>query len=107
MLHAGKLDRQILLRYNTTVKDSWNHDVKTAKTHDTVWAQRIDKRPSEEVENMGLTAITRTEWTIRYVAAVERTWWVEHNSQRFDIVGIRELGRKEYMVLVTEFREED
>jgi len=105
MFDIGEFDRKCVLKTFTTSKNSWNHDVKTETDFATVWAKRVDKRPSEEFEASQIQSITRTEWTIRYISGVKRTMYLTHDGETFEIVGIHVLVRCEFLTLVTEFRE--
>lgn len=106
MMHAGKLDHQISIVELTTAKDEWNYDVQTESEFASAWAMRIDKRPSEEVEAMAVEAITRTEWWIRYVDGVTRKMEVHFDGDVYEIKGIQTMGRKTWLVLTTEMREQ-
>jgi SPP1 family predicted phage head-tail adaptor len=105
MRNAGELDTKIVIKEMTLAKDDWNTDVKTLSDFATVWAKRIDLRPSEEVEASSLEAITRTEWYIRFLSGVTRTMEIHYDGAVWDIIGIQEKGRNDYLILTTEMRE--
>lgn len=48
---------------------------------------------------------TVTEWTIRWLTDVTIENRVKYGTEIFYITGIRELGRREGLVLVTEIRD--
>ena len=50
-------------------------------------------------------ALTVTEWTIRFLTDVTVQNRVKYGTEIFYITGIRELGRREGLVLVTEKRD--
>lgn len=90
----------------STTKDSWNYDVKTESVFAEVWARRKDLRPSEELEENQIVSITRTEWWIRYRSGINRKMTIRYGSDYFEITGIQEFGRKEFLILTTEYRED-
>lgn len=106
-MDAGKLDRKIQILQISKTKDAWNFDVKTQSVFADAWAKRVDVRPSEEVEESQIVAITRTEWWVRYLSGVTREMVVKYEGQEWAIVGIQEKGRREWLILTTEMREKD
>lgn len=105
-MQAGELDRKVSIIEMTTSKDAWNYDVQTESVLAEIWAKRKDLRPSEELEANQIVAITRTEWWIRYRSGINRKMLIKSGSEYFEIVGIQEFGRKEFLILTTEFRED-
>jgi head-tail adaptor len=50
------------------------------------------------------TALTRTQWTMRYRSTVNSTMRILYNSQYYYIVGVEEIGRREGLRVFTELR---
>lgn len=105
-MDAGKLDRKISIYAISYTKDDWNHDQKMYSNLGEFWAKRVDLRPSEEIEANQKVAITRTEWWIRYQEGLSRGMNVRHDGEVFEIIGIQIKGRKEWLILTTEMRED-
>ena len=104
-MNAGIMDRRITVQTYTTATDDWNHPVKTWADFATVWASKTDKRESEVNEQNQTVALTRTVWTIRYLAGIDTTARIQYDGSTYDIRGIKELGRREGMQITTELRE--
>jgi SPP1 family predicted phage head-tail adaptor len=103
-MRIGKMDRRIVIEQPTATKDDWNYDVVTWTTLATVWADKLDRGSGEVVEVDRQTALTRTQWTMRYRSTVNSTMRILYNSQYYYIVGVEEIGRREGLRVFTELR---
>ena len=103
-MRIGKLDRRIVIEQQVTAKDDWNYDYTTWTTYATVWANKMDKGVTEREEVDRQTALTRTQWTMRYRSTVNSTMRILYNSQYYYIVGVEEIGRREGLRVFTELR---
>ena len=103
-MRIGKMDRRIVIEQPTVTKDDWNYDVVTWTTPATVWAEKLDRGSGEVVEVDRQTALTRTQWTMRYRSTVNSTMRILYNSQYYYIVGVEEIGRREGLRVFTELR---
>jgi|TARA_R100000482_G_C5084601_1_gene127757 SPP1 family predicted phage head-tail adaptor len=106
-LNIGRLDREIEIQQASLSNptDGWRDQTETWTTTDTVWATRKDKTTSEAGDVRQNVALTVTEWTIRFLTDVTVQNRVKYGTEIFYITGIRELGRREGLVLVTEKRD--
>lgn len=106
-MNIGRLDREIEIQQASLSNpdDGWREQTETWTTSATVWATRKDKTTSEGDEVMQRVALTVTEWTIRHTDDVSVQNRVKYGSEIFYITGIREIGRREGLTLVTEKRD--
>ena len=106
-MDIGRLDREIEIQQASLSNpdDGWRDQSETWSTALTVWATRKDKTTSETGEVRQNVALTVTEWTIRFTENVSVQNRVKYGTEIFYITGIRELGRREGLVLVTERRD--
>lgn len=104
-MRIGQLDRSVELRVPSVTYDSYNQPTFAYSTRATVYANRTDKSVSEINGGEIVTSVVRTEFKIRYRLDVLPTWQVREGDEVFEIVGIRQLGRREALVLVCVLRE--
>ena len=106
-MNIGRLDREIELQQASLSNpdDGWRERVPTWTTTATIWATRKDKTTTEGDENFQRVAKVVTEWTIRHTDEVSEQNRVKYGGEFYYITGIREIGRREGLVLVTEKRD--
>lgn len=98
-LFSGKLDRRITLeRFTYTTDPGSGEQVKTWSTLATVWAAKRDVSDSERVASAEVSAEISTRFQIRW----DGSWSdlnpkdrVVYDGRTYDIVGVKELGRRE------------
>lgn len=98
-MSASRLDRQIELQSATEVKDAFGQATKTWATQSTVWAH---KRGLGSRERFAAAQVQQSEaviYTIRYNASVTQLWRVKDGDVLLDIIGLRELGRRQWLEL--------
>jgi SPP1 family predicted phage head-tail adaptor len=96
-LAAGKLDRRLTLLRASQGDDGLQTVEGDFEPVGTVWAQRTDISDGERSRASGVTATATTRFQVRYSASTARltvTNRVREGGQEFDIVGIKELGRR-------------
>lgn len=107
-MNIGRLDREIELQsasMSNASSDGWNDRVPTWSTFATVWATRKDKSTSEGEETFQRVAKTFTEWTIRHRTDISVEHRIKVGNDFFYLTGIREVGRREGLTLVSELRD--
>lgn len=111
LVQAGKLDRRVTLRRLVEGRSPSHGVTQTAQPVIRVWAQKVPERGSEqfqEGQRQGWAAVT---WRIRYLGAgvLEPTvkWELLEGQRVYEVLDVRELGRREGWELVTRTRSED
>jgi SPP1 family predicted phage head-tail adaptor len=104
-MNSGDLDRRIVIQSFTETRDDWNHPTKTWSTFATRWAMKVDDLGSERSELDQQVGIMRTLFKIRYTSGVNVSMRVLYESKYYYITAVKELGRREGMMLVTEIRD--
>lgn len=99
-------DRISIQQYTTTV-DDWNHKTKSWTTARTVWAQKLYKNSQLVSEVKGVTHIMSVIFRIRHIDGIDNTNRVLHGTDVYDIVGMKILGNKEGLELITVQRDAD
>ena len=97
-LLAGKMDRRITLQRATVTYDALNNPVQTWATLATVWASKEDISDSERVAAKEVGAEITTRFQIRYstdVSDLNPKDRLTYNSDTYQIVGVKEIGRRE------------
>lgn len=98
MIRAGSLDRRIEIQRATESRDDLNNVVLTWATLRTVWAAKADVRDGERWAAMEVGAEVTTRFTIRwspYVADVNPKDRIRYGGRTYDIVAVKEIGRRE------------
>lgn len=107
MLPAGKRDRRLKLQRAHTQKNSLNEDVHTWVTLATVWAEKLDVSDGERVQAAEVGANLTTRFRILYsstVADLNPRDRCVLGTLVFDIVGVKELGRREGLEITANAR---
>lgn len=106
-MNIGRLDREIELQQASlsNPEGGWRDQSETWSTTATIWATRKDKSSAEGEENLQRVERLVTEWTIRFIEDVSVQNRIKYGSEIFYIIGIREVGRREGLTLVTEKRD--
>ncbi len=94
-MRAGKLDRElIILRKSEDSVDAFNEPVEVWAPLSTVWGQQRPNRGSERFQAQQLTATTVITFHIRYFPGLKVTDRIEYEGRQWDILDIREIGRR-------------
>ena len=97
-MKAGKLDRRITLQRATVTYDALNNPVQTWATLVTVWASKSEISDSERVAAKEVGAEATKRFQIRYSTDVDDLNpkdRLTYNSETYQILGVKELGRRE------------
>lgn len=108
-MKAGPLDRRITLQRATTTTNSLNEPVKTWADIATVWAAKLEVRDSERQRAAETAAVIDTRFQIRWsstVSDVDAADRVVFGGRVFNIVGVKEIGRREGLELSCQARSE-
>lgn len=98
MLNAGKLDRRITLQRYGITYDADNEPVEGFTDLATVWASVQYASDGEKARAGEVSAIVSVRFQIRWSSAVSTVNpkdRVAYDAKVFDIVGVKELGRRE------------
>jgi len=104
-MNIGQLDRRIEIKQIATAKDEWNYDVTTQSTLASVWAKKVERLAGELVGESQLVSQNRVDWVIRHRTDLTASMTIVYNSNEYDIQGIKELGRKEGLLIHSELRD--
>tara|TARA_R110001606_G_scaffold116277_2_gene245167 strand:- start:3624 stop:3944 length:321 start_codon:yes stop_codon:yes gene_type:complete len=104
-MNIGQLDRRIEIKQIATAKDEWNYDVTTQSTLASVWAKKVERLAGELVGESQLVSQNRVDWVIRHRTDLTASMTIVYDSNEYDIQGIKELGRKEGLLIHSELRD--
>jgi SPP1 family predicted phage head-tail adaptor len=99
-MRAGALDRRIVLQRATFAPNDFNEPVATWSDLITVWAAVYQVTDVEQFRAQEIGAEVTTRFTIRYssgVADLGPTDRVAFDGREYNITGVRELGRREWL----------
>lgn len=108
-MQAGKLDRRIVLQRATVTTDAFNQPVSTWATLATVWASATPISDGERARAGEVFSNINMRFQIRYssvVALVDTRDRVVFDGRVYDLVGVKELGRREALELTAAARAE-
>lgn len=106
---AGKLDRRITLQRATVTANSLNEPVKTWAELATVAAAKLEVRDSERQRAAETAAVIDTRFQIRWssrVSTVDAADRVLFGGRVFNILGVKEIGRRVGLELSCQARSE-
>lgn len=98
MLAAGDLDRRITLQARSTEKSKFNEAVEVWSDVAEVWASFEPLTDGEQRRSMEAGATMNVRFRIRWAPEwrdLNPTWRVRFEGLLFDIVGVKEIGRRQ------------
>ena len=99
-MRAGDLDQRITLRRATVTRNGFNEPVATWSDLAIVWAAARRVTDAEQFRAQEIGAEVTTRFTIRYsseVANLGPADRVSFDRREYNITGVRELGRREWL----------
>ena len=93
-MFAGKLDKRISLQRRSVVRDTFGSGNESFSNLGTVWAEVRGVSGKEFFESRIENAEDVLEFKIRYREDLSRVDRVVYNGQIYDIINIKEIGRK-------------
>lgn len=101
-MHPGMLDRYITVQTFTTTQDATGAPVPTWTTLANVFANKRDLGVSERLASQRELSTLTTVWTIRHLSGLTAKNRIQYDSDIYEVIGVRERGRQEYLELTTE-----
>lgn len=102
-IDPAELDRQVLIKTRTVTPDSRGDiGTPTLTTLATVWARRSDLRSYERFQAGRAVSVRVASFVVRYRSDVTEKMIIVDGSETFEIVGIAEIGRKDWLDLAAE-----
>lgn len=106
MMQAGLLDRRVTLQQATYAQDGAGTPVPTWATVAEVWGRVEPMTVREPFQAEQEAAWVDTKVTIRHRSDVGPKWRITHGGRTYDILGVRELGRREGLEILASARAE-
>jgi SPP1 family predicted phage head-tail adaptor len=108
-MDAGRLDRRIVIQRATTTANSFNEPISTWATLATVWAKAEPVSDGERQRSGETLADKKYRFTIRWsydVSEVDPRDRVVFDGRTYDVSGVKEMGRREFIELTATARAE-
>lgn len=108
-MDAGRLDRRITLRRATSSTNAFNEPVYSWADLAMVAAKVVPVNDSEQWRAGETLAAKMTRFTIRYsttVSAVDPRDRIAYGGREYDIHGVKEIGRREFLEITGAARAE-
>jgi SPP1 family predicted phage head-tail adaptor len=93
-MRAGKLDRRITIQRATKAPNGFNEPVETWSNAATVWAQQRPNRGAERFSAQEINGQAVMTFHIRYRADLRVTDRVVYEGRIWNILDVREVGRR-------------
>ncbi len=98
------MDRRVTLERATITLDAFGGETQTWATLAEIWAQAMPVSDGEKWRAAEVSATISTRFRIRWRAGLKVTDRLIYDGRVFDIVGIKELGRREGLEITTSAR---
>jgi len=95
MQPAGKRDRRLTLCPRLLAKGELNSDVESWPDGDTVWSSYQPVSDGERFRAGEVGATITARFQILWRGDVDPTWRVRFEGREFDVIGAKEIGRRE------------
>jgi len=100
-VRGGKLDRRIIIQQKTESTDSYGQRTLTWATYSTVWANTMEMLGKEDDDSNNRSTKREVQFRIRYNSNFTNEMRVIWESEYYKIEDIKELGRRDGMILKT------
>lgn len=100
-MQAGRLDRRIDIEQPSDSRDSIGGRSTSWSVWKTVWAGKDDRGAREWMTDQIEQGEVETVWRIRDVDGLDFRMRIDYEGTKYDIVSIREIGRREGFILGT------
>lgn len=105
-MNPGRLDRRIKIETETATISASGERVPTWSTlADNVAAEKRDVSGREQSSNGQEVAVGNTLFRIRWRDDIKPTAQVVYLAETYNILVVREIGRRRYLELITEVKE--
>ena len=104
---AGKRDRKVKLERWGITRDGWNNPIEGWTKLSTVWASKTDVSDTERLRAAEVGSALTTRFVIRWskkVADFNTKDKLTCEGLEYDVVGVKELGRREYIEITAAAR---
>lgn len=108
-MDAGRFDRRVVLKRATSSMNGFNEPELTWNTLATVWASVVPVSDAERMRAGETLAAKQSRFTIRYsstVADLDPKDRLTFDGRDYDLNGVKELGRREYLEITATARAE-
>lgn len=101
-MKAGKLDRRITIKTVTLTQNETGEEIESEVTLATVWAFLMEQRPGEVFAAGSDMQKEQVIFQVRNRNDLNTTMKVVYKTDRYEITGIKEVGRNNRLNLVCE-----
>lgn len=108
-MDAGRLDRRVTLQRAVVTVDAYNEEVPTWTSYATVWAACEPVSDGERQRAGETLSDKKARFTIRYstdVKAVDARDLLLFEGRAYDVNGVKEIGRREFLEITATARAE-
>lgn len=98
-------DRQISIYTTTEARSASGAVTETEVLHLSAWADVKETGGTEKEEDNKTTAMATTSFFIRYYAGITAKMYIEYDGYQYDILGVNEIERNQFLELKTERKE--
>ena len=98
---AGRLDRRIVIQTQSESIGTDGFRSLTWSTHLSCWAMKVHETGAEETDNNNRSTNRMVKFRTRYHPTVTNKMRIKWNSEWYKIEDIKELGRKDGLLIFT------
>lgn len=102
MMFAGRMDRRIVVESYTETRSTYGDVSKTWSTHQTLWANYVQKTGKEVDADKNINHTIKAHFITRYVSTITPQMRIIYEGDWFNILEVKELGRKEGLKIEVE-----
>ena len=106
--HIGNLDRKLIIQTSFWLSKGDSGEQKTGWTKFAeVWGKAIGTGGAEALEAGQITDKENSSFVIRYLAGVKPKMRILYEGKFYNIRSVAEIGRKRFLLIKTESRDND
>lgn len=105
---AGELDKPVTIQKKSVIYDDYNQPVETWVDEHTVFAQKVEQGSKEGLESGQIVAIQDVRFRIYWYEGLNPAEYrIMFDGKIYDIEGVKELGFRDGMELMTTQRDNE
>jgi SPP1 family predicted phage head-tail adaptor len=101
-MRAGLLSKRVTIQQFSESQNDYGEPVKSWTTYVTRWAKITDVSGREEFSNFQTVSSVLTLFRVRYKSGITTKMRISHNSNYYNILSVKEIGRQEGIDLLAE-----
>lgn len=100
-MDCGQLDRPITIKKPVKTRNSYGEEIHDSYTTESSWAKIVSMSGAKNLNAETINSFSNTVFLIRYTSFITEECLITYNSIDYRVYGINEVGRGDYLTVLT------